>query len=145
MSAEYRFEEKADFLSKLKGLLEEGVSRKDISTFTPYPVHEAEEILRVSPSKLKYFTFLGAISGFVVGFAFTIYTAMSWPLITGGKPIVSIPAYIIIAFELTILFGALASFLGFLLLSRLPSLRWIIKPVEYANDFVIVVRQAGIR
>jgi hypothetical protein len=140
---EYRFPEKADFLAKLKGLTEEGISREDLSFITPYPVHEAEEIIKEPPSRLKYFTFLGAISGFIAGFAFTIYTALSWPLMSGGKPIVSIPAYIIVAFELTILFGALASFIGFLLLSRLPSIKRIAAPLEYENDFVIIVNRAG--
>jgi hypothetical protein len=136
---EYSYPSKAEFLNKLKELIEEGVSRKSISVFTPYPVHEAEELVKEPPSKLKYFTFLGAISGFIAGFAFTIYTALNWPLITGGKPFVSIPAYVIIAFELTILFGALASFAGFLLLAKLPSIKGITAPVEYGNDFVIIV------
>lgn len=140
MSQEYRFSEKAEFLSKLKELLSAGVSSRDISVVSPYPVHEAEEILREPASNLKFFTFIGALSGLCTGFAFTIYTVVSWPLITGGKPLVSIPAFIIIAFELTILFGAIASFLGFLFLSRLPSIKRISAPLEYANDFVIVLR-----
>ncbi len=136
---EYSYANKAEFLAKLKELIEGGVPRRDISLFTPYPVHEAEHLIKEPPSKLKYFTFLGAISGLFTGFAFTIYTALSWPLITGGKPFVSIPAYVIIAFELTILFGALASFAGFLLLSRLPSIKRITSPVEHGNNFVIKV------
>jgi len=47
--------------------------------------------------------------------------------------------FLIIAFALTILFGALSTFLGFLLLSRLPSPRGIRSEVEYGNAFVILV------
>ncbi|MDV2479920.1 MAG: quinol:electron acceptor oxidoreductase subunit ActD, partial [bacterium] len=99
-----------------------------------------DEILKVRPSKLKFFTFFGALSGTITGFAFTIYTVLRWPLlITGGKPIVSIPPFVIIAFELTILFGAIATFLGFLILSRSPNLKKIISPKECGNNFLIIV------
>ncbi|MGZ8432659.1 MAG: quinol:electron acceptor oxidoreductase subunit ActD, partial [Candidatus Deferrimicrobiaceae bacterium] len=68
-----------------------------------------------------------------------ILTTLSWPLIVGGKPIVSVPPFLIIAFALTILFGALSTFAGFLLLSRLPSLQGIRSEEEYGNAFVILV------
>jgi hypothetical protein len=45
---------------------------------------------------------------------------MDWPLVTGGKPIISIPAWVIIAFELTILFGALSTVPGLFINARLP-------------------------
>jgi hypothetical protein len=41
--------------------------------------------------------------------------------VTGGKPIISIPAWVIIAFELTILFGALSTILGLFIQMRLPN------------------------
>jgi hypothetical protein len=48
---------------------------------------------------------------------------MDWPLVTGGKPIVSIPAFVVIAFELTILFGALSTVVGLFISARLPRFR----------------------
>lgn len=140
MSREYSYKDKAEFIAKLQNLVGEGVPKKDISVLSPIHVHEVDEILEVRPSKLKFFTFFGALSGTITGFAFTIYTVLRWPLlITGGKPIVSIPPFIIIAFELTILFGAIATFLGFLILSRSPSLKKIISPKECGNNFLIIV------
>jgi hypothetical protein len=138
---EFTYNTKDEFLTKMKELLDSGVSKKDISIIIPYPVRELDELLEPSPSKLKYFTFGGAITGFITGFAFTIYTVLSWPLITGGKPTISIPAFIIIAFALTILFGALASFIGFLVLSNLPDLKKIVAPDDYDQEFVIVVNR----
>lgn len=82
--------------------------------------HESKEVLNLPASKLKFFTLTGAVIGLVIGFGFPIYTSLNLPLITGGKPIVSIPAFVIIAFELTILFSVIFSFLGFLFLSKLP-------------------------
>lgn len=139
MSRRYAYDDKAAFLDKLRGLLDEGVHSTDMETVTPYHVHEAEHILKPEPSKLKYFTLTGALAGLFTGFALTIYTVLDWPMITGGKPLISIPAFLVIAFELTILFGAIASFAGFLILGRLPSLKSILQPEEHDNQFVIKV------
>lgn len=133
------FEEKEKFLEQLRGLVQEGVPGERIRVITPFGVPEVEEILPGKRSKVRFFALLGAASGTVAGFAFTILTSLSWPLIVGGKPIVSIPPFIIIAFALTILFGALSTFAGFLLLSRLPSLRGIRSGEEHGNAFVILV------
>ena len=133
------FEEKGKFLERLRGLVQEGVPGERIRVITPFSVPEVEEILPGKRSKVRFFALVGAASGTVTGFAFTILTSLSWPLIVGGKPVVSLPPFLIIAFALTILFGALSTFAGFLLLSRLPSLRGIRSGEEFGNAFVILV------
>jgi len=133
------FEEKGKFLERLRGLVQEGVPGERIRVITPFGVPEVEEILPGKRSKVRFFALVGAASGTVTGFAFTILTSLSWPLIVGGKPVVSLPPFLIIAFALTILFGALSTFAGFLFLSRLPSLRGIRSGEEYGNAFVILV------
>ena len=133
------FDDREQFLEVLRRLLREGVPGERIRVITPFGVPEVEEILPGKRSKVRFFALVGAASGTVTGFAFTILTTLSWPLIVGGKPIVSIPPFLIIAFALTILFGALSTFAGFLLLSRLPSLRGIRSEEEYGNAFVILV------
>jgi hypothetical protein len=90
---------------------------------------------------VRFFALAGAGAGTVTGFAFTILTMTSWPLIVGGKPIVSLPPFLIIAFALTILFGSLSTFLGFLFLARLPSIRTIRSGEDYGNAFVIIVEE----
>lgn len=133
------FDEKGKFLERLRGLVQEGVPGERIRVITPFGVPEVEEILPGKRSKVRFFALVGAASGTVTGFVFTILTSLSWPLIVGGKPVVSLPPFLIIAFALTILFGALSTFAGFLLLSRLPSLRGIRSGEEYGNAFVILV------
>jgi hypothetical protein len=139
VSGEYIFDSQEQLLIKLRELVDGGVPREGIQVLSPHPIEEVDGILREPRSKVKYFTLFGALTGLFVGLAFTIYTVLSWPLMVGGKPIVSIPAFVIIAFELTILFGALATLTGFLLLARLPSPGGIVKPREYGNRFAIVV------
>ncbi|MBI3825453.1 MAG: DUF3341 domain-containing protein [Candidatus Rokubacteria bacterium] len=97
----------------------------DLTVYTPVPVHEIEDVLeRDRPvSRVRLFTLIGGLTGTCSGFLLTIWSAMQWGLVTGGKPVASIPPFVIIAFELTILFGGLATVLGVVTLGRLPRLR----------------------
>ena len=96
---------------------------KDVKAYAPYPEHHIEAALGYGQSPVRVFTLVGGLTGTATGFAFTTWTSMDWPLVVGGKPIVSIPAYVIIAFELTVLFGALATVIGLFINSRLPDLK----------------------
>jgi Protein of unknown function (DUF3341) len=97
----------------------------DLTVYTPLPVHEIEEVLeRDRPvSRVRLFTLLGGLTGTASGFLLTIWSAMQWGLVTGGKPVASIPPFVGIAFELTILFGGIATVIGMVALGRLPRLR----------------------
>lgn len=94
----------------------------ELTVYTPVPVEEIEEeIEKVRPlSAVRLFTLLGALTGTATGFFLTIWSSMRWELVTGGKDPVSYPPFIIIAFELTILFGGLATVIAMLLLGKLP-------------------------
>lgn len=87
---------------------------------SPVPIHELPEALGSRTSPVRIWTLLGGLAGCASGLALTIGIALDRPMRTGGKPIVSIPPFLVIAFELTILFGALATVAGFLVHSRLP-------------------------
>lgn len=135
----HEFEHRHEFVAKLEELVKGGTPREKINTLTPYHVHEAEELLEDgAQSAVRFFTATGAVSGFVAGFAFTIYTVLSWPLVTGGRHIVSLPPFMVIAYELTILFGCLVSFAGFLFLSRMPALTTIRSGDDVFSDKFII-------
>ena len=92
--------------------------------YAPLPEHELlEEGLALKHSPVRVFTLVGGLTGAATGFAFTSWTSMDWPLVTGGKPILSMPAYVVIAFELAILFGALSTVIGLFINAGLPNLR----------------------
>jgi hypothetical protein len=97
----------------------------DLTVYTPVPIHEIEDVVeRDRPvSRVRLFTLLGGLTGTASGFILTIWSAMQWGLVTGGKPVASIPAYVVIAFELTILFGGVATLIGMVALGRLPKFR----------------------
>ncbi len=93
----------------------------DMTAYCSYPDHHIEHAMGYDQSPVRVFTLVGALTGTATGFAFPSFASMDWPLITGGKPVLSIPAYVIPAFELTILFGALSTVVGLFILSRLPN------------------------
>jgi hypothetical protein len=145
MTERLTFADKESFLAHLHRLVAEGVPRERIRVILPFHVPEAEEILPRRLSRVRFFALIGAAAGTVTGFVFTILTSLSWPIIVGGKPVVSIPPFVIIAFALTILFGSLSTFAGFLILSRLPNLSGIRAEDTPGNTFVILVDEKGRR
>jgi len=93
---------------------------KRITAYSPAPDHAIEHALHQPISGVRIFTIVGALTGTATGFALPTWTSLDWPLITGGKPVIAMPAWVIIAFELTVLFGALSTVLGMLILAKLP-------------------------
>lgn len=119
-------------LEAIEGLRKGGF--REVTTYGPLPEHHIEEALGYGQSPVRVFTLVGALTGTAAGFAFTIFTATEWPLITGGKPIVSIPAFVVIAFEMTILFGALATLIGLFINMKLPRFRpAVVYDPEFTN------------
>ena len=105
---------------------------KEVKAYSPYPDHHIEHALGYDQSPVRVWTLVGGLTGTAAGFAFTTWTSVDWPLVVGGKPIVGIPAYIPIVFEMTVLFGALSTVIGLFILSRLPN----VKPaVVYDPEF----------
>ncbi|HET9983862.1 MAG TPA: DUF3341 domain-containing protein [Longimicrobiales bacterium] len=96
---------------------------RGITVFTPVPRHELDHALHEPESPVRIFTLVGGLTGAASGFALATWTSVDWPLITGGKPIISLPPFVIIAFELTILFGALSTVAGLFINARLPRVR----------------------
>ncbi|HEX6560284.1 MAG TPA: DUF3341 domain-containing protein [Longimicrobiales bacterium] len=94
-----------------------------IVTFSPMPSHDLEHALHPPQSPVRMFTLIGGLTGAATGFALPTWTSLDWPLVTGGKPIISIPPMVVIAFELAILFGALSTVAGLFINARLPRAR----------------------
>ena len=95
---------------------------KDITVTAPLPRHEIEELLyNGEPSPVRWFTLTGALFGGSAGFILCSLTHVNWPMIVpAGKPLVSIPPFIVITFEATVLFGCLFTLIGMLWHCRLP-------------------------
>ncbi len=95
--------------------------------------------------KLYVFPFVGAACGFAVGLLLTIGTQLSFPLVTGGKPVLSIPPMINVLYEGTMLGAIIFTFLGVLFESRLPDFRPTPYDPRISEGYlgVVVRRTAG--
>jgi ActD protein len=82
------------------------------TVYSPIPRHELEDAIGKPVSPVRIFTLIGGIAGCGVGAWLTLYMSYDWPMVVGGKPVGSIPPYVVIMFEMTILFGALTTILG---------------------------------
>lgn len=104
-------------VNTVKRLKKEGF--KNLRVFSPVPNHDIEHVMDEPESIVRFFTLFGAMLGAACGVGFTVLTSSDWPIQVSAKPIVSLPPYMVIVFELTILIGALSTLLGLLVNSRL--------------------------
>jgi hypothetical protein len=95
----------------------------DLTVYSAAPNHELEEALGHGTSWVRAFTLVGGLTGCAAGFALTTWMSYDWPLLVGGKPIASIPPYVVIMFELTILLGALSTVVGMVVMPLLRNAR----------------------
>src|SRR5947207_10183124 len=106
------FSQLAATLDAIKKLRAAG--HTDFTVYSPIPRHEIEDALGQAVSPVRMFTLIGGIAGCSIGAWLTLWMSGDWPIVVGGKPVASIPPYVVIMFEMTILFGALATILGIL-------------------------------
>lgn len=78
-----------------------------LDVYTPFPVHGLDPILGLKESRLHYLGFIYGAIGSSFGFlTMTWVFTRDWPIVFGGKPYWSVPAFIPITFEMTVLFAA---------------------------------------
>ena len=111
-----------------------------LEVLSPIPIHGIDDVLGPKKSVIKRFTLFGGIFGGISGFALAAGTAVLYLHPTGGRPIITIPPFLIITYEMTILFGILFTVLGFLISARFPAIRERVYVPEAAVDkFVVTV------
>ncbi len=131
-----------DFLAAAENLQSSGFD--NISLLSPLPLEEAQQVLGLGKSRVRHYSLAGAIIGALSGFAMSVATALVFILPTGGRAIITVPPYLIITYEMTILFGVLFTLIGFHFVSGLPA--WRDRPyLPSANidRFVVVVENAA--
>lgn len=101
-------------------LKEAGFRAEDVRVMTGHPFPEGAFGEHIPKHRLYAFPFFGAAVGFTIAILLTAGTQVSYPLITGGKPILAVPAMAVITYEGTMLGAILMTIFGVLFESRLP-------------------------
>jgi len=109
-----------------------------IDAYSPYPMHELTHALALPPSPLPKLVLGGGLLGLTAGWGLQYWASViEYPLNIGGRPLNSWPAFIVPAFETTILFAAGTAVLGMLALNGLPE---PYHPVFHAPGFALASR-----
>ncbi|MFQ5690012.1 MAG: DUF3341 domain-containing protein [Gemmatimonadota bacterium] len=111
-----------------------GEGHRDLQVFSPIPSPELEEAMDIHSSPVGLWALIGGITGCVTGFLLTAGTSLAYPLVTQGKPIVSVPVFIVVMFELTILLTGIFALMAMLVHARRPKLT--LSPV-YRRSFSV--------
>jgi hypothetical protein len=111
-----------------------GAGFATLELMSPVPLEGVEEVLGEKKSMIKCFTFFGGLIGGISGFILAAGTAVLYLHPTGGRPIITFPPYLIITYELTILFGIVFTVLGFFISARLPAIHNRVYLPETAVD-----------
>ena len=102
----------------VKAVRKEGYKIHDV--YTPFPMHGLDAVMGLRDTSLHTAGFVYAITGTATALGFISWALTTdWPLNFGGKPHFSLPAWIPIIFELTVLFSAVGMVLTFCYLCQL--------------------------
>jgi hypothetical protein len=88
---------------------------RDVRAAMPAPFPAVMDALAQKRSVIGAVTLCGAVAGMCLGLWLTIGTSVALPIIVGGKPVVSLPAFLVIVFEMTVLVGGSSNFVGMLI------------------------------
>ena len=114
------FQEPEQVANAMTDLKENGFPVEDLDIYSGSPYPEGAFGEQEPHHRVYVWPFIGAICGFTVALLFTAGTQVSYPLVTGGKPLLSIPPMTIFLYEGTMLGAIIFTVLGVLFESRLP-------------------------
>ena len=98
-----------------------GAGYRRINAYSPFPIEELSEAIGYHRDYVALCTLIFGILGGLGGFALQYGTAaFVYPINVGGRPLLSLPSFIPITFECTVLLASFGAFVGNLLMSRLP-------------------------
>lgn len=109
----------------------------DVLTGTAYPEGAFGE--HIGKHRVFVFPLVGAACGLAVGFLLTVGTQSSYPLVTGGKPLLSIPPMALIMYEGMMLGAIIFTVLGVIFESRLPSFKPSLYDPRITEGFIGVL------
>ena len=113
------FDDPGDLVEATRAARDRGYRRME--AYTPYPIKELDDVLPMwnyLPTVVFIAGVLGAFTAFYMQF---FIAAIVYPVNIGGRPLNSWPSFIVITFELTILFASVAAFFAVLFFAGFPA------------------------
>ncbi len=107
----------------IRRLLQAGIQPGSMEVMTSQPIHGEPFIPDMKPTKLRTWALCGAALGMIGGFSLSTITALNYPLVKGGMPIVAPWTVGLITYETTMLGAVLATLVGLLVETRLPNFK----------------------
>lgn len=89
------------------------------TVYSPFYSEEIQQSMGVKLSPVRFATLIGGITGLCIGVGFAVYTFAEWGFIASGKPTTPFVPLVVVGFEMTILFGFLATLFAMWILGRL--------------------------
>jgi ActD protein len=116
-----KFNEPTRARAAVRRLLQSGIDPDRMDVMSSQPIHGEPFLPNQKPTKLRTWALIGAGLGLVTGVSLASFTALAYPLVKGGMPIVAPWTVGLIAYETTMLGAVLATLAGLLVELRLPS------------------------
>ena len=138
------FEREEDVLKATSAARKEGLDIVDV--YAPYAIHGLDRAMGLPPSRIPWVCFLLGLFGAVTITVFQFWaSAVSWPINVGGKPWNSLPAFVPVIFEVTVLCGGVGTVAFFIWYTGLrPGLQSPMSDLGVTDDrFALVLRQTG--
>ena len=118
-----KFNQPAEARAAVRRLLQAGIEPRSMDVMTSQPIHGEPFLPENKPTRLFTWALCGAGIGLLGGFSLATITALNYPLIKGGMPIVSPWTVGLITYETTMLGAVLATLVGLLVETRLPNFK----------------------
>lgn len=114
------FETPGQLVAAARRTREAGFKKYD--AYSPYPIHELDAAMDLHDNRVSLATLAGGLLGCAGGFGLCSWVeGVALPLNIGGRPLISVPMFIPITFEVTILIAGLTAAISMILMNGLPS------------------------
>ena len=118
-----KFSQRTDARMAIRRLIQAGIGPESMEVMTSQPIHGEPFIPGMKPTRLRTWAICGAALGLVGGLSLATITALNYPLVKGGMPIVAPWTVGLITYETTMLGAVLATLVGLLVELRLPNFK----------------------
>jgi hypothetical protein len=123
------FNDEDVLLHAVENIREKGVKIHEV--FTPFPVHGLDEVLGYKRTRLPIAAFLFGMTGTILALSTQILMlGYDWPMIIGGKNFASLPPFVPVTFEFTVLLAAFGMVGTFFIVSDMKPYKW---PRQFDN------------